>query len=66
MKISDRTKNRIKYGSYGASFILISDLILQNNMKESLFIAIVFLILSLTLPPLFTFMSDEKIDNRYK
>jgi len=63
VKISDKTKNSIKYGFYGASFILLSNLIFQNNMREALFIAILFIILSLTLPPLITFMSEG--NNRY-
>lgn len=66
MKISNRTKNSIKYGFYGASFILIGDLIFQDNMKESLSAAILFIILSLTLPPLITFMSGDDGNNRYK
>lgn len=59
MKISDKVKNRMQNGWLGAIFILTGGLFRQESLKESSFIALVFFLICVGVPPLVTFMSHK-------
>lgn len=63
MKISDRTKSIL----FNGFMILVLNLVVFQREWEPILLGVtIFIVGALILPYLITFMSDEKIDNRYK
>lgn len=58
--------NNIRSILFGGATILLANLFHQDDWGFTLFIAIVFVVGGLTLPPLIRFMSDGKKDTYYK
>lgn len=61
-----KNSNKIIPILYGVAFIILPNLIRQDDWGFTLFTAIIFVIGALALPPLITFMSNNKKDNYYK
>lgn len=51
---------------YGVAFIILPNLIRRDDWGVTLFTALIFVIGAFALPPLFTFMSNDKKDKYYK
>lgn len=51
---------------YGAAFIILPNLIRQDDWGFTLFTTLIFVIGAFALPSLFTFMSNDKKDKYYK
>ena len=51
---------------YGVAFIVLPNLIRQDDWAFTLFTALIFVIGAFAIPPLITFMSNNKKDNYYK
>lgn len=58
--------NKIRSILYGAASILLANVIRQDDWGFTFYVAIIFIIGALILPPLITFMSDKKKDRYYE
>lgn len=63
MKISDRTKSIL----FNGFMVLVLNIVFFQREWEPILLGVtIFIVGALILPYLITFMSGEKIDNRYK
>lgn len=58
--------NKIRPILYGAAGISLANVIRQDDWDFTFYVAIIFIIGALILPPLITFMSDQKKDTYYE